>query len=167
MAWLPTGLALAVSISTLDASELNYSTFTAIPHKEEREKCPIEYNEFEDLLEEAGQILNVHENEFDGSIRHREVKKFLQGKFPDRKIQNIPLAVERGENREFVTWTGADTVLGDAIKSNRLTIRMETRVTAVAKGDDPSRVGAALLRDIRSDNDDVVAAKVILCATQK
>ena len=165
VAWPPIGLALPVSsMSTLEANGLHLSGVVAIPHSEERVNCPIPPEEFEDLLQQAGELLNVNENEFDISIRHRELKKVLTKAFPNREVKNIPLAVKRREdNPQYVTWSGSDTLLGDAIGNDRLTIRDETRVTAVFRGFDPRRVRAALLRDLKSNKDVLIFAKVILC----
>ena len=139
----------------------------AVPHIDERVNCPIERTEFEELLGQAAELLNVNENEFDISIRHREIKKVIKDAFPDREIKNIPLAVKRREdNPAFVTWTGANTVLGNAINSERLTIRDETRVTALVGSADDS-IDVALLRDLRTNNDVIVYAKVSLHAMSR
>ena len=133
----------------------------AIPHAEERVNCPVPAAEFEELLGQAAELLNVNENEFDVSIRHREIKKTLKDAFPDREFKNIPLAVKRREdNPQFVTWTGSNTVLGGAIDNGRLTLKDETRVTALIPQADGT-VTAALVRDLRTNDDVLVYAKVI------
>jgi len=165
--WQLIGLVLAVSVSVLETTVSYPITLAAVPHIDERVNCPIPRTEFEELLEEAAELLNVNENEFDISIRHREIKNVLKGAFPDREIKNIPLAVKRREdNPELVTWTGSNTVLGKVISNDRLTIRDETRVTALVGGTDGS-VGAALLRDLKTNDDVVVFAKVILCVASR
>jgi pyranose oxidase len=136
------------------------------PHPEERVNCPISSKEFDKLLDESAKLLNVHENEYDISIRHREVKKVLAK--AGYNIKNIPLAVKRREdNPQYVTWSGSNTVLGDAIKNPRLTIRDETRVTDVF----PSpilpaeiHIGVARLRDLRTNKDVIVRAKAFVIA---
>ena len=146
----------------LEANGQHLSGFIAHPHTGERVNCPIPSEEFEALLEESAKLLNVHEHEFDISIRHREIKKVLTKAFPDRKFINIPLAVERRkENTRYVTWSGANTVLGDALKSDRLTIRDETRFTAVYSAFDNKTARVALLRDLKTNKDILVFAKVI------
>ena len=148
----------------LEANGQHLSGFIAHPHAGEMVNCPIPSKEFEGLLDESAKLLNVHGNEFDISIRHREIKKVLTKAFPDRKIVNIPLAVERRkENARYVTWTGANTVLGDALNNDRLTIRDETRFTAVYSGFDNKTARIALLRDLRTNKDILVFAKVISC----
>jgi len=57
-------------------------------------------------------------------------------------------------------------VLGNAINSDRLTIWDETRITALVGKTDDS-VGAALLRDLRTNDDVTVCAKVILHAMSR
>lgn len=165
MVWQLIGPALAVSVPIRETVVSHFIALAAVPHLGERVNCPIPTTEFEELLEQAAELLNVNENEFDMSIRHREIKKVLKGAFPDREIKNIPLAVKRREdNPELVTWTGSNTILGGAINDGRLTIRDETRVTALVSKTDDS-VGAALLRDLKTNDDLVVFAKVILRLT--
>ena len=139
----------------------------AVPHPDERVNCPIPRTEFEELLGQAVDILNINENEFDISIRHREIKRVLKDAFPDRDIKNIPLAVKRREdNPKLVTWTGSNTVLGDVIDNDRLTIQDEMRVTALVGGTNDT-IGAALVRDLKTNDDVIVFAKVIPCAASR
>jgi hypothetical protein len=151
----------------LEATVSHLIALVALPHPDERVNCPIPSTEFEELLEQAAEILNVNENEFDISIRHREIKKALKDAFPDREIKNIPLAVKRREdNPKLVTWTGSNTVLGDAIDNDRLTIQDEMRVTALIGRTDDS-IGAALVRNLKTNDDVIVLAKVILHAASR
>ena len=151
------------------ANGSHLSDFVAIPHPGERNNCPIPSEEFENLLHQSGELLNVHEHEFDISIRHREIKKVVENAFPNRGVKNIPLAVKRREdNPQYVTWSGSNTVLGPVIDNDRLTIRDETRVTRIYTGyDEPSSAGFAILRDLRSNKDVLVFAKVILPAVSR
>lgn len=115
------------------------------------------------LLDEAGTLLNVHSNEYDGSIRHNLVKKGLIEaftQFPGRIFQSIPLAVKRRlDNPEYVTWTGTDTILGQW--NDTFQLLTETRVTRVGwVAEAGSRVLFALVRDLKTNRDRVVVAKV-------
>ncbi|MEN7546309.1 pyranose oxidase [Rapidithrix thailandica] len=74
--------------------------------------------EWNTLYPQAEALLNVHNDQFDNSIRHTVVKEALQEEFTEIKDpyrpQSLPLAVQRRtDNSEFVTWSGADTVLGE------------------------------------------------------
>jgi len=150
---------------TVGGMATHWTCSCPIPHAGERVNCPIPSDEFESLLKQSGELLNVHEHEFDISIRHREIKKVLNEAFPDRGIKNIPLAVKRREdNPRYVTWTGSNTVLGDVIHSDRLTIRDETRFSAVFSGIDDKRIRIALLRDLRTNSDILVFAKAFIIA---
>jgi hypothetical protein len=63
----------------------------AIPHAEERVNCPVPAAEFEELLGQAAELLNISGNEFNVSICHREIKKTLKDAFPDHEIKMSPL----------------------------------------------------------------------------
>lgn len=122
------------------------------------------------LLSDAGTLLNVHPNEYDNSIRHNLVKKGLTEaftQFPGRTFQNIPLAVKRRvDNESYVTWTGANTILGKW--NDTFQLLTETRVTRVGwfttKVEKPAAAGYpveyALVRDLNTGSDILVVAKV-------
>ncbi|KAF9646149.1 pyranose 2-oxidase [Thelephora ganbajun] len=151
---------------TVGGMATHWTCSCPIPHPEERVNCPIDRTKFKDLLKQAGEILNVNENEFEISIRHREVKKVLKAAFPNREIKNIPLAVKRrADNPKLVTWTGSNTVLGGAISNKRLTIRDETRVTRVVRKQGTlDTIEAADLLDLRTNKKVAVKAKVFIIA---
>ena len=102
------------------------------------------------MYEEAETWLNVHprknvlEHPFEKSIRHqivlgklRETFSKLQGPHAPK---NLPLACERRtDNSEFVTWSGADTVLGPLIYGRQ-------KPESDSSGDGPpATVGAPLV----------------------
>jgi len=140
-----------------------------IPHQEERVKNPIPWNELSGLLDQARVLLNVHEHEYDHSIRHTVVKETLQAHLPDPgRVRNLPLAVERrkGDPR-YVTWTGPNTVLGDVVNNPGFKLLAEHRVTRVLKElspGSPERVFGVLLRDLKNSQDIFVkTTAVVLC----
>ena len=121
----------------------------------------------EPLLMQAGELLNVHEHEYDHSIRHNLVAKGLQeamadaGNNPPRQFKNIPLAVQRRtDNPDYVTWSSAATVMGEWIDT--FEILTETRVTAVGKSTpgDEKHIEYALVRDLKTNQDRLITAKV-------
>jgi pyranose oxidase len=114
------------------------------------------------LLEEAKNKLNVHSDQYDHSIRHTVVKDTLMKAFPNRGITNLPLAVHRNsDNPDYVTWTGTNTILGKTVESSRFTLSPEVRVTKVIRDTtDPGKIVAAKVRDLRTDHDQYVIAKV-------
>ena len=77
--------------------------------------------EWDCLYTEAERLLNTHTEMFEESIRNTIVKETLVETYPELKgtlygPKNLPLAGERRkEAREFITWTGADTVLGEEL----------------------------------------------------
>ncbi|KAH0829016.1 hypothetical protein J3R83DRAFT_2470 [Lanmaoa asiatica] len=95
-----------------------------IPHAKERVRNPIPSDELDALLDEARVLLNVHEHEYDHSIRQTVVKEALQAHLPDpNRVRNLPLAVKRrDDNPHYVTWTGPNTVLGDTVNKPRFTL---------------------------------------------
>lgn len=76
---------------------------------------PIPPKEFSTLLNRASNMLNVHEDQYDGSIRHTVVKETLANALGDDRVRNMPLGVERRNIENSVTWTGTNTVLGDVV----------------------------------------------------
>lgn len=136
----------------------------AVPHEQERELNPIKWNELKVLLDEAHRLLNIHEHEYDHSIRHTVVKDALKAHLPPDRVQNLPLGVKRREdNPRFVTWTGTDTVLGDTVKKPGFRLLAEHQVTKVLRELVPGgaqRIYGALLRNLKNDQDVLVKAKV-------
>ena len=136
----------------------------ATPHDEERINSPIDKDEFNTLLDEAKTLLNVHNDQYDNSIRHTIVKEALSKSLPNRGVQSLPLGVQRRQdNPEYVTWTGSDTILGNATKNPRFTLITETRVTRlIPHKDRPNEVAAAVVRSLNTNRDELVIAKVCL-----
>lgn len=136
----------------------------AIPHDEEIALNPIPKAERDALFGRARKILNIHNDQYDMSMRHTTVKDTLLAKLPaERQVQSLPLAVERrADNPAYVTWSGANTVLGDvSAYGNRFTLMSETRFTKLHL--DPlegQTVLGAELRDMRNDDDILVIADV-------
>jgi hypothetical protein len=127
------------------------------------------------LLDEAGTLLNVHQNVYDDSIRHNLVKdgltKAFEENFPGRNFHSVPLAVERRvDNPDYVTWTATNTILGpewikvlDDENNNTLTLFTETRVTRVGQlfgVQSQNPIEYALIRDLNNNKDRVVVARV-------
>ncbi len=73
------------------------------------------------LYEESEKLLQTNQTLFQHSIRNTVVKETLQKTYPELSTseyppQNIPLAGQRGlKAPEFITWTGADTILGEEL----------------------------------------------------
>ena len=124
-----------------------------MPNPEERKENPIE--NLDELLDEAKTLLNVHSDQYDGSIRHTVVKETLQKALPSRGITNLPLAVERRvDNPDYVTWTGTHRILKKALDhSDRFTLLTETRFTRVVSDEwRPKVIRAARITDLSAEN---------------
>jgi pyranose oxidase len=103
---------------TVGGMSTHWTCACPIPHPDERKNSPLPENELLGLIDEAGKLLNVHSDQYDCSVRHTLVREVLKATYKGQReghdiVTNLPLAVERNaENDEFVTWSGADTVLG-------------------------------------------------------
>jgi hypothetical protein len=140
--------------------------YLATPHEEETKNNPIPRTELEQLLGDAKLLLNVHDNQYDDSIRHTVVKETVLKAFPNRGVGSLPLGVKRNtDNKQFVTWTGTDTILGDSVTKfkERFTLSSETRVTKfIPDSRNPNKITGALVRDLKKNKDYLVTAKVRL-----
>lgn len=72
------------------------------------------------LYKESEALLKTNHDIFNSSIRNTLVKDALLKAYPNLskpyQPQNLPLAVEKNQHaKEFVTWTGSDTILGKAL----------------------------------------------------
>jgi hypothetical protein len=138
--------------------------YVAIPHEEEIVHNPIPKPERDVLFPRAQSLLNVHNDQYEFSMRHTTVKDTLLSLLPAaRNVQSLPLAVERRiENPEYVTWTGANTVLGDISKyGDRFKLLTETRFTRlVIDPNDETQILGAELRDLKNDADLLAFGKV-------
>jgi len=147
-----------------ETGENTHGCLLALPNKEETEKNPISQEELSTLLTRASRLLNVHDNQYDVSIRHTVVKKWLTQSLPkERNVQSLRLAVERRhDNPDYVTWTGTDTVLGaDLLKDPRFELWQETLVKSLHQEYQKTRIAGALVRRLPDDEDEIlVVAKV-------
>ncbi|KAG5636488.1 hypothetical protein H0H81_007854 [Sphagnurus paluster] len=137
------------------------------PHEEERVHNPIDKAELDKLLHASHALLNVHADQYDSSIRHSVVKSTLLKALPaSRGVQNLPLAVERrADNPQYVTWTGPNTILGDAVHHKNFTLKAETRVTRLIHNpEQPDKILGALIKDLRTNSEIVVIAKAYVVA---
>jgi pyranose oxidase len=136
-----------------------------LPHAEERKLNPIAPVELDFLLNRAREILDVTTDQYNNSIRHNTVLDALKAG-TTRNIQPLPLAVRRRkDNPIYVTWSGSNTVLGDAVKSQRFTLSPETRVTKVYRDiKDPTKILGVLIRDLKTEKDRFVVAKAVVIA---
>ncbi|KAG9120913.1 Pyranose 2-oxidase, partial [Ceratobasidium sp. 392] len=88
----------------------------------------------------------------------------------DRIVKSLDLAGERSKtNDEYITWSGADTVLGDSITAKddqgngRFKILTESLVVKfVLEGD--NKVAGALVRDLHTGKEHTIKAKVYVAA---
>ncbi|EUC67681.1 pyranose 2-oxidase, putative, partial [Rhizoctonia solani AG-3 Rhs1AP] len=125
----------------------------AEPHDEELIQCPIERSRMRKLLQQGKELLNVHTDQFDTSVRHQLVKKALTDAYQPKGIAvtNLPLAAERSKvNDTLIEWSGMNTILGeytnakDANGRNRFKLLTECLVVKFeADGSAPETIKSA------------------------
>lgn len=62
--------------------------------------------------------------------------------------------------RDYLTWSGSDTVLGPFV-TERMLWMTETRVTYLVKNTDSNTIRAAVVRDYTKNTDVLIIAKVL------
>ncbi|KAJ3743941.1 pyranose 2-oxidase [Lentinula detonsa] len=137
------------------------------PHSEETNESPVDRNELDSLLVRARELVKVDSTVFDESIRHTIVKDILTDSFPNRNVRSIPLAVQRHAKSSsgFVTWSGSNTVLGETVNDPRFTLASEHRVTQlIVHPSFPGAVAGVLMRDLKTNSDYLVNARVYIIA---
>lgn len=123
-------------------------------------------NDFNPLFQKAGELLNVHPDQYDKSIRHSTVRRVLQNTLPaSRKstLANLDLAVERRkDNPDFVTWSSAGTILGTQVKNPGFKLDTEVRVTKIIPvPGDATTVAGVQVQNLNTGKDVIIKAKVL------
>ncbi|MFZ0217403.1 MAG: pyranose oxidase [Candidatus Dormiibacterota bacterium] len=114
--------------------------------------------QWDELYTEAEQLLNLHTDVFEHSVRHQIVRDALRQEYPELTepyhVQNLPLAVERRQdNPNFVHWSGADTVLGplaDGAHADRFELRPQHLCRRLVPSSDGSRILYAEVQDLEN-----------------
>lgn len=87
--------------------ELSWTSPARVKHE-----YPITPEELDRLYQQAEEIIYTTNKAFDESIRHQLVRSVLR-KQGFKEVESLPLAVRRREDdKDLVTWSGTDTVLG-------------------------------------------------------
>lgn len=138
----------------------------ACPRPGESERPALVPN-LDELLSDAERILNVSKHAFDDAPFSDEVRRRLSGVFDvvrtgDRKVQPMPLAVQRHDDGT-ITWSGADVVFGEATRRNEnCALFPEALVTKVLV-DENGACGVAV-RDMQTGDEHEVAARAVVVA---
>ncbi|CAE6503880.1 Pyranose 2-oxidase [Rhizoctonia solani] len=166
---------------TVGGMATHWTCSCPLPHEEERKESPLDKAEFDELLKQAGDLLNVHSNEYDCSVRHNLVKNILEEAYdPEHKggiVGSLPLAVKRTkENEHYVEWSGADTILGEEYsKGNhpRFDLRPEHRLIGFVREhtehyrlihEGSGTIQGAYIKDLKNDRYIFVKAKFYIVA---
>lgn len=114
-------------------------------------------DEWERYYTEAELLLGVRQGVFDHSVRQTLLIDALRQEFSELpagyQVQDLPLAVNRiPNNPRMVTWTGADTILGDLADPGgdpeRFSILQQHLCTRLVQDADGSRIEYAEARDL-------------------
>ncbi|GGL91991.1 pyranose oxidase [Streptomyces fumigatiscleroticus] len=123
---------------------------------------PVWLREAERLLDVSADVLA--DAPFAGEVRKRLAAAVDHDRTPDRAVQPMPLAVRRTRDGRLL-WCGADTVFGDATRSNpRFTLFAEALVTRVLLDEAGTSVRGVRVRDRRTATDHTVAARYVVVA---
>ena len=151
----------------------HWTCATPRPHPQIEQTDLISHEEWNGLYGRAENLLKTDRNVFDKSIRNTIVRDVLQSTFPDLKPpfepQNLPLAAQRNTlNDELVTWSGADTVLGDLATPNssqRFQVWSEYRCTKLIRAEGGEGIVYAEVMDLMNWQEYHIYAKTfVVCA---
>ena len=123
--------------------------------------------ELDELLDEAGRLLGVSTDAFDGAPFAEEVRRRLSAEFDGiraegRRVQPMPLAVAVADDGT-VTWSGSDVVFGDVTRQNpRYTLHPDVLVRRVLL-EDSRAVGVSVV-DLTDGSEHRVAAREVVVA---
>jgi len=126
-----------------------------------------EIDELDALLDEAGRLLGVTTDAFEGTpygdlVRSRLSAAVDEGREAAARVQRMPLAVHRRPDGVLV-WSGSDVVLGDQARGNaNFSLFDESLVTAVLVED--ARAVGVRVRDLRAQAEHEVRARVVVVA---
>ncbi|HEX6387024.1 MAG TPA: GMC oxidoreductase [Anaerolineae bacterium] len=124
------------------------------PAPESMERTPlVPEADWQRIVPIAQKLLNVHTDAFEPSLVNTAVKQKLQAKgYP---VENLPMAAEKRTLADpfahFVTWTGADTVLGPLVdfpEQYQDTFQILPQHRAEALKQNGQRIEYALVRDL-------------------
>ncbi len=133
------------------------------------ERTPLIPNEdWAQMLPIANKLFNVHTDAFSPSFLNEALKNVLN----DKKVgvENLPMGAEkRGVDTEiahFITWTGADTILGPLVNEpekygDRFRILAEHRAEALVRGNE-HQIEYAVVRDLATYTTKKVVAKYFI-----
>jgi pyranose oxidase len=151
----------------------HWTCATPRPHPQIEQTHLIPPNEWNVLYPRAEKLLNTHRDVFDKSIRNTIVRDVLRSTFPNLKPpfepQNLPLAAQRNTlNDELVTWSAADTVLGDLATPNssaRFQVLSEYRCTKLIRDEGGDGIVYAEVMDLMNWQEYHIYAKTfVVCA---
>ncbi|KPM39261.1 Pyranose 2-oxidase [Neonectria ditissima] len=126
--------------------------------------------EWDELYTKSEELLKTNSVSFDKSIRQQLVKHVLADAFEGRKMLSMPLACKRSEqNKEYVQWSCAATILGDLAEprysGDAFEIRPNTQCLQLQLDSADNQVAWALVKDLMADKKYYIKAKkYVVCA---
>jgi pyranose oxidase len=159
----------------------HWTCATPRQHPQIEQSPLLSQHEWDGLYERGEKLLNTHQDVFEYSpsvpgpekapaIRNTIVRDVLRKTFPELNApfdpHNLPLAAQRNaHNDEFVTWSGADTVLGDLAipgSSDRFKILSEHRCTKLVPNENGDGIAYADVMDFANQQPYHVHAKTFV-----
>ncbi|WP_158852596.1 pyranose oxidase [Saccharothrix deserti] len=137
-----------------ESVELDWTSPSGTVHQ-----YPIDLATMDKFYTEAEQLIKTNTEAFDISVRHQLVRTVLdKAGYP---IQALPLAVERRtDKKEFVRWSGTDTVLGelaDPRKPNaNFTLLPEHQCTKLVMNPEQTEVQYAQVWNLNNWDDEII-----------
>lgn len=123
--------------------------------------------DLDELLAEGDRLLGVTTDAFDGArfsalVRERLAGVVDEGRAPERRVQRMPLAVQRRPDGRLV-WGGSDVVFGDVTRANpNFALHDESLVTRVLT--DGGHASGVEVEDRRTGERHVVTARFVVVA---
>lgn len=140
----------------------------------------IDDKEWDELYCDAESLLKTNQKMFDDPkyIRNNLVLNTLKTTYPHLQgngaPQYLPLAGERREKaKEFITWTGADTILGDALinslgkEDSKFILKEMWQCRRLEHKNDVDGIGTvqcAIVRDLLNKTDYTITANIYIIA---
>ncbi len=123
--------------------------------------------ELDELIAEAARLLAVdpspfHDAPYADVVRDRLAAEFDRGRSAERRVQPMPLAVQRRSDGGLV-WSGPDVVFGEATRRNPNAVLVPDAQVRRVLVEDGHAVGI-LVRDRRDGTDSEVRARVVVVA---
>ncbi|KAI1374094.1 pyranose oxidase [Hypoxylon crocopeplum] len=124
--------------------------------------------EWDGLYAKAEDLFDTNSTTFDGSVRHRLVRKVLAEAFGDeREVRSMPLACKKPSDKSsYIQWSSTASILGKYAQSSSKPFRVmsQTQCDVLKINRSTFEVETAIIRDLVNNVDSVIDAKrYVIC----